>query len=113
MSVLYLSAGAAAAALSDPTRPPDYGVSRVIIQQPEKRETEFNLTAIRIDEDFRSIILNGKLLKEGEKVNSAKVLEIHPSHVVLEHKNERLVVRLFEGLNKKTSSPDKQMEISN
>lgn len=87
--------------MPDPTRPPDYTVN---IQQTEETPatvTKFNLTAIRRDRDDRSAIINGHLVRVGDMVGQARVLEIHPAEVVLYHDQRRQVVRLYDRLVKK------------
>ena len=115
LSILLYSTGVAGVEnLPDPTRPPDYLSRQTIVQAPRQRQdVTFNLTAIRIDEDDRSAIINGKLLREGESVESATLLEIHPARVVLEYENRQLVVRLYEELAKKISDPDEKVKTTN
>lgn len=106
--VMYSTGVAGEPGLPDPTRPPDYVSGRMIVQRPQqKQDVTFNLTAIRIDKDDRSAIINDQLLREGESVDSATLLEIYPARVVLEYDNKRFVVRLYEELAKKISDAEK------
>jgi len=104
--------GAGTATLPDPTRPPDYTPNPFIVE-PEQQETDFNLTAVRIDETSRSVIINGKLLREGDRIESAQILEIHPAHVILDYEDKRLVVRLYSSFSKTTSDSRNKMKITN
>jgi len=99
-AVLYAIAGVSAATLPDPTRPPDYSVNIGTSEQPPESPADFNLTATRIDKDNRSAIINGHLLRVGDPIGSAKLVEIHPAYVVLDYQQKRLVVRLYKQILK-------------
>lgn len=111
--ILYSTTALDAAGLPDPTRPPDYSATTVMLEPREKKQAEFNLTAIRINDDNRSVIINGKLLRQGEQVGSARLLEIHSAHVVLLYQNKRLVVRLYDSLTRKVNKSAEIMKITN
>jgi len=97
---LYTTVAWSAPPLPDPTRPPDYAVNAQIHDETTEPVTEFNLTAIRIDRDDRSAIINGQLVRAGNMVGLARVLEIHPAEVVLSIDQRRQVVRLYDRLVK-------------
>jgi hypothetical protein len=92
-SLMWTSHGLAAA-LPDPTRPYQYG-AQVEIEQVLDEKVQWRLSGIRINENKRSAILNGKLVKEGDKLDGAVVLEIKPAAVTLQQDDKRLVVRLL------------------
>lgn len=102
-----------AVTLPDPTRPPDYTANTFYVEPAQKEDLDFNLTAVRIDEDTRSVIINGRLLKVGDRVGSAEILEIHPAHVILNYDNKRMVVRLYGSFSKTTSESGNKMKITN
>jgi hypothetical protein len=53
----------------------------------------------------RSAILNGRVVKPGDSVSGAKVLEIHPAEVVLMQDSQRIVVKLvLSGIKKPSRS---------
>lgn len=110
---LFFTAMPGAATLPDPTRPPDYTANTFYVQPEQKEDLDFNLTAVRIDKDTRSVILNGRLLRVGDRVGSAEILEIHPAHVILNHDNRRMVVRLYSSFSKTTSESGNKMKITN
>jgi hypothetical protein len=89
------------AELPDPTRPATYlveNIEPIYVEeyQPELQEKiNWRLSAIRISESDRSAIVNGKLVREGDDVESGKILEINPLSVVIDHKKQKLIVRLF------------------
>ncbi len=114
LSTFLCSAAAPGAeALPDPTRPADYAAESFYVEPVQKEDVDFNLTAVRIDKDTRSVIINGKLLRAGDSVNSAEVQEIHPSHVILDYDGKRMVVRLYRGFSKTTGGTDNKMKITN
>lgn len=106
-ALLYTLAGVSAATLPDPTKPPDYGVNIEPSEQPPQPVTDFTLTATRIDKHERSAIINGHLVRIGDPIGSAKLVEIHPAYVVLDYQQQRVVVRLYKKMVKTaTGSPD-------
>jgi hypothetical protein len=89
------------AELPDPTRPANYfseSKEPVFFQESKDGKRIWTLSAVRVSKKDRTAILNGKLVREGDKVNQAKVLEISPQSVVIEHDNKKLIVRLFNDL---------------
>jgi len=88
--------------LTDPTRPAAYDAE---VKEPiffedfkDKESIEWKVSAIRISKGDRTAIVNGKLVRVGDDVGPAKVLEIKPLSVVIDHKDNRLIVRLFNNL---------------
>jgi hypothetical protein len=99
-AIIFSATASGAPPLPDPTRPPDYTVKIQQTEKPPAMVTDFNVTAIRIDRDDRSAIINGHLVRVGDMVGQARVLEIHPAEVVLYHDQKRRVVRLYDRLLK-------------
>jgi MSHA biogenesis protein MshK len=96
---LYSANSIATSELPDPTRPPSF-IDR--IEEPVfyeevdvKQVYKWKVSVIRISADDRSAIVNGKLVREGDTVGPAKLLEITPLSVVLDHEERRLIVRLY------------------
>lgn len=83
-----------AAALPDPTRPYQYE-TLVQVEQAPGEEVQWRLNGVRIYANKRSAILNGKLVKEGDKLDGAVVMEIKPTQVTLQQNDKRLVVRML------------------
>lgn len=85
--------------LPDPTRPADWLVQTepVFVEQIQipGKKIEWRLTAIRIAKNDRSAILNGKLVRVGDMVNSATVIEIQPRAVIVDHEEKKLIVKLL------------------
>lgn len=96
--LLLLPTVTAAESLPDPTRPFGYGSSPVVIVEEEELPSEqvnWHLSGIRISPDDRSAILNGRLLREGEKVDGAELVEIRPVSVLIDFENKRIRVDLL------------------
>ena len=91
--------------LPDPTRPPSYldedDEFEIVEVFETRQKIKWKLSAIRISEKGKSAIVNGKLVREGDVVGPAKVLEIRPLSVVVDHEDRKLVVRLFSNQVKK------------
>ncbi len=88
--------------LTDPTRPATYDAE---VKEPiffedfdDKESIDWKVSAIRISENDRTAIINGKLVRVGDDVGPAKVLEIKPLSVLIDHKDNKLIVRLFNNL---------------
>jgi hypothetical protein len=86
--------------LPDPTRPATFNVEvsePVFFEENNiKDEINWKLTAIRISAADKTAILNGKLVRIGDGVGPAKILEINPLSVVINHEDKKLIVRLFK-----------------
>lgn len=85
--------------LPDPTRPATYLVedlAPVFFEEIDVNEkVNWKLSAIRISDKDRTAILNGKLVRVGDDVGPAKVLEIKPLSIVINHEDRKQIVRLF------------------
>jgi hypothetical protein len=80
--------------LPDPTRPYQFGTV-IAVEQITDGKVQWRLSGVRIKEDKRSAILNGRLVKEGDELDGAVVMEIKPSEVTLQQEDKRLVVKLL------------------
>ncbi len=89
----------AKAELPDPTRPATYVVKNlepIIFEETNvKQNINWKLSAIRISDNDRTAILNGQLVRAGDDIGPAKVMEINPLSVVIDHEERKLIVRLF------------------
>lgn len=89
----------AAESLPDPTRPygHDAQPETIIIEEPSSGPgVTWNLTGIRIAADRRSAILNGRIVRVGDRVDGAEVLEIDPAGVLIRHENQRIRLNLID-----------------
>ena len=88
--------------LVDPTKPVDYLPASALAQPDEL--VDWRLTAVRIGKDGSSAVLNGKIVRAGDVVGRARVLEIKPGIVVVDFDRKRLEVRLHgAGVKKQTT----------
>ena len=96
--VLFVTGQVWADGLPDPTRPYQHqDIETFEIEQiyiPNKK-VQWRLSGIRLRGDLRTAILNGKLVKEGDDLGVAKVMEIRPREVVLLHEDKNLIVKLL------------------
>ncbi len=87
------------AELPDPTRPATYideNLEPTFFEEINVSEKiNWKLSAIRISAEDRSAILNGKLVRAGDDIGPAKVLEINPLSIVINHEERKLIVRLY------------------
>ncbi len=81
-------------ALPDPTRPAEYQAT-VVAKDLPKELIDWKLSAIRISDNDRSAILNGKIVRAGDVVGPATILKIQPLQVLLDYNNRQVAVRLF------------------
>jgi hypothetical protein len=80
--------------LPDPTRPVGYNEMLVVAETPGEL-VEWKVTAIRISGAERTAIVNNRLVRAGEIIGQAKVLEINADGVTLNHNNQSLKIRLY------------------
>lgn len=94
---LVLSAGQEQ--LPDPTKPFGFDVEpELIIQEQDVRQNNitWRLSGIRIAESDRSAILNGQVVREGDNISGARIVEIKPAWVVIEHEKQRIRLELLD-----------------
>ncbi len=98
LMVLFGAGQVWAGDFTDPTRPYQHQNNETLeIEQvyiPD-RKIQWRLSGIRLRGDLRTAILNGKLVKEGDDLGVAKVMEIRPREVVLLHEDKNLIVKLL------------------
>ena len=90
--------------LPDPTRPANYivesnePVSIEVFSESTKEQISWTLSAVRISDKDKTAIINGKLVREGDEIDQAKIVDIKSQSVVIDHENKKLIVRLFNDL---------------
>lgn len=93
------------AGLTDPTRPVDYLPASARAQPLPEELIDWRLTAVRIGATDRSAVLNGKVVRAGDSVGRARVLEINPGIVTVEFDRRQVEVRLHAaGVKTKTKA---------
>lgn len=60
-----------------------------------KELIEWKVTVIRISGNERSAVINGKLVRTGDEIGPAKIIEINPGNVILHYEDKQVVVRLY------------------
>jgi hypothetical protein len=98
MMLIILPAVVSANPLPDPTMPYDYDATPVqVIEFTEPRDgIKWNLTGIRISEQDRSAILNGRVVRAGDWIEGAQVIDIETDAVLIEQHNDRFRIRLLD-----------------
>lgn len=106
--VCPLTALAQTDGLPDPTRPAEYREMTVAQDLPPEM-VEWKVTAIRISENDRTAIVNGRIVRAGDTIGAAKLLEILPYQVILDYNNRKVAVKLFNdtSLRKPAANPIK------
>jgi hypothetical protein len=82
------------AELPDPTRPYLYNVTPPV-SVPEKGKEQWRLSGVQIRANSRSAILNGQVVKVGDKIGAASVVRIEPWQVTLNENYRDIVVNLL------------------
>ena len=90
--------------LPDPTRPANYIVESnepvyvEVFSESPNEQISWTLSAVRISDKDKTAIVNGQLVRVGDEINDAKIVEIKSQSVVINHENKKLIVRLFNDL---------------
>lgn len=100
-SGIYTPVAISAESLPDPTRPANYSEVTEVRTQLPKELINWNVRAIRSSETGRNAIVNGKLVKVGDEIDSATIIAITSNTVVLRHDSKQLVLRLIPAEIKK------------
>jgi hypothetical protein len=93
-AALVLSQNGSAQELPDPTRPAEYQTT-LFAQELPKALVDWKVSVIRISDTDRSAIVNGKIVKVGDAIGPAMILEIKNTSVLLDYENKPVEVRLF------------------
>jgi MSHA biogenesis protein MshK len=94
MALLLLSGlPLVAAALEDPTRPPDFVGGANGAKQGQA--PSWQVSSILISKDRRMAVVNGKTVRQGDQVGSARVVRISPTAVTLRTSIETFTVKLL------------------
>ena len=94
MASALAAAPAADVSLPDPTRPYAFATAIEVDQGVGAAAMQWRLSGIRIREGERSAILNGQVVKAGDRLGGAMVVEINPAAVVLMQDSQKIVVKL-------------------
>jgi len=86
-------------ALEDPTRPP--GASLLSAGTGIEAQKGWNLTSILVSEGRRLAIINGRTVRQGQKVGNARVVKIDRTGVTILHDGEQKRIALLPSAVKK------------
>ena len=79
--------------LDDPTRPSNVAKPLASTNRLGNR-VSWELNAIKIDKDRRIAIVNGRTVKEGDRINNARLVEILPTQIKLKAEKGIFFVKL-------------------
>jgi MSHA biogenesis protein MshK len=96
-TLLSLALANAAAALTsiDPTKPYEYDSLMETRSYAQGEEMLWALSGIKIKPTGKTAILNGKLVREGDALDGAHIIEINPAEVILLRDQQRFAVKLL------------------
>lgn len=83
-----------ATALADPTRPAPSWLAATATADPAVQTQALSLQLIKQTANGRIGVINGSLLRKGEKIRQYQLQDIAADHVVLELNGERQILRL-------------------
>ncbi len=92
----------AAAELPDPMRPPQLDVGRTA--EPVSEASSWELHMVRISPDHRVAVINGRIVKPGDRVSGAQVVSVGSNTVQLRKDGKRFSVSLSRTAVKRPSA---------
>jgi MSHA biogenesis protein MshK len=96
IALLCLALPAHAESLPDPTQPPHVAATPSALSGTAAPPTSgYTLTSIRASDATRRALLNGKWVRQGERVDGARVVAIRETEVVLATEAGRETLGLF------------------
>lgn len=81
--------------LPDPTRPADFTGQSAIKTEIPREFLNWHVRAIRLSASGKNAIVNGRLVRVGDKIDSAKIVAITSNTVVLSHDRKRVTLKLL------------------
>ena len=103
LTALALAPLAFAESLPDPTRPPDVS-SAIGSDYAPGQATGPVLQSVLVGPKRAQAIINGQMVKVGDKFGGAVVVKIDESEVVLRNGKDLRKLKLFPGIEKRSSS---------
>ena len=115
VSLLALGLAAAQVGADDPTRPPTHLLARPAAlapagtpQSPARPALELQ-AIVRSADGSASATINGWVVRTGDTISGARLLEIGAHHAVLEHGTERTRLSLTPGIRRTTHDDTSQV----
>jgi hypothetical protein len=82
---------AAEKSLKDPTRPPSFAT----VKPGSKIVTNLKLSSIKINDNDRQVVINGKRLRKGNSIANYRLQRIEVGYVILSHPKGNLRLNLI------------------
>ena len=92
---LVLADAAAALTSIDPTKPYEYDSLQETRSYAQAEGILWALSGIKIKTTGKTAILNGKIVREGDALDGARIIEIKPAEVILLRDQQRFAVKLL------------------
>jgi len=102
-----LCATADAAALDDPTQPPNY-IPVAARPGAGQGQPRWRLQSTLTGQKRNVAVINGQRLLVGQTVDGAKIISIEPGQVVLSVADEEVTLAVFPSMIERKDRPDKQ-----
>jgi MSHA biogenesis protein MshK len=103
LAIALFAASATAQVMNDPTRPPsEHGMA-----EPEGGAEAGGpvLQSVMISREVKAAIINGAMVKLGEKYGNAVLVAVAENEVVLKTGDESQVLKLHPGVEKREAAP--------
>lgn len=81
--------------MPDPTMPAGYSGGQLVREELPQELMKWDVRAIRLSDSGRIAVVNGRLVRIGDEIDSATVIDITAGTVVLEYDRKQLVLRLM------------------
>jgi MSHA biogenesis protein MshJ len=104
IALMFISANASAQAMNDPTRPP----GAYVTGDPDAGDAPRGgpvLQSVMISRDRKAAIINGEMVRLGEKYGDAVLVKVAESEVVLKSGDATQVLKLYPGVEKRAIVP--------
>jgi len=92
--------------MPDPTMPANYSSRAVSVQELPQQMIDWKVHAIRTSPTGRNAVVNGRLVRVGDAIDSATIIDITPDTVVLTYDRKEMVLKLMPADIKKKRDPE-------
>ena len=91
---------------ADPTQPPGWLSGSSQKSAPAVSKKKLKLQQVLIREDSRLAVINNRLVKAGDRISGARVVEIKPGSVVVKISQKRVVLSLLNNTKMSVNRPE-------
>jgi MSHA biogenesis protein MshK len=81
---------------ADPTRPP-----QAVPESGSARDSGWTLYSVMITPTLKTALINDRTVKQGERINGARIVRIQEDRVILRADGQTRTLRLFPAVDKK------------